>query len=350
MAITRTAWTDDDGSGTTGTIINNAEKTTIYNQIDAAIDGADATTRSVAKGGTGATTLTAHGVVIGNGASAVAVTAVGATGTVLRGVTGADPAYGAVVLTTDVSGILPTANGGVAAGTSNPTTTGTETALAIPTGRGDLAIFMNNASLLTVQGITAGLDGQVLTIFSKGAGQIDFAHQHASGTALGKLTLFATSGLTSLAAGSGVAVFQYDLTLTKWRLVTHEQGAWITPTFSAGNYTSTGTWTVASGDVITQEYHLSGRTLKVNFRIATTTVSGTPASLAIGNGAWGGFTSTSLISVNGSGVNSGAAAEVILSQTTAGGTSIANTQLDAGTWSNATDTTLIQSCLTFQVN
>jgi hypothetical protein len=35
--ITRTPWIDDDGSGTTGTVINNAEKTTLYNQIDAAL-------------------------------------------------------------------------------------------------------------------------------------------------------------------------------------------------------------------------------------------------------------------------------------------------------------------------
>jgi len=34
MAITRTAWTDDDGSGLTGTLINNAEKTSLYDQID----------------------------------------------------------------------------------------------------------------------------------------------------------------------------------------------------------------------------------------------------------------------------------------------------------------------------
>src|SRR4029434_10334756 len=37
MAITRTAMVDDDGSGTTGTIINNAWKTEFYNQIDAAV-------------------------------------------------------------------------------------------------------------------------------------------------------------------------------------------------------------------------------------------------------------------------------------------------------------------------
>jgi hypothetical protein len=34
VTITRTAWIDDDGSGTTGTVINNAEKTLLYNQID----------------------------------------------------------------------------------------------------------------------------------------------------------------------------------------------------------------------------------------------------------------------------------------------------------------------------
>jgi hypothetical protein len=37
MPITRTTWIDDDGSGTVGTIINNAEKTVLYNQIDAAL-------------------------------------------------------------------------------------------------------------------------------------------------------------------------------------------------------------------------------------------------------------------------------------------------------------------------
>jgi hypothetical protein len=35
MAITRTAWTDDDGTGTTGTLINNAAKTTLYDELDA---------------------------------------------------------------------------------------------------------------------------------------------------------------------------------------------------------------------------------------------------------------------------------------------------------------------------
>lgn len=40
MPITRTPMIDDDGSGTTGTIINNAWKTEFYNQIDAVAGGA----------------------------------------------------------------------------------------------------------------------------------------------------------------------------------------------------------------------------------------------------------------------------------------------------------------------
>lgn len=164
-------------------------------------------------------------------------------------------------------------------GVSTITTTGTSTALALPTGTGNLVIVANNATLLTVQGIVAGTDGQQLTIISKGAGQVDFAHLHASGTALGKLKLFATVGLTSLAAGVGVAVFQYDATVTQWRLVNHEQGGWITRTFAAGNYTaSAGTWTVASAG--RDAFWLKGRTLAYSFSAGGTT-SGTPVTVKI---------------------------------------------------------------------
>ena len=37
MPITRSVWTDDDGSGTTGTVLNNAELQKIYNNIDGQI-------------------------------------------------------------------------------------------------------------------------------------------------------------------------------------------------------------------------------------------------------------------------------------------------------------------------
>ena len=48
----------------------------------------------VGNGGTGATTLTDHGVLVGSGAGAITPLAVGATGELLIGATGADPAFG----------------------------------------------------------------------------------------------------------------------------------------------------------------------------------------------------------------------------------------------------------------
>lgn len=85
----------------------------------------------VSSGGTGATTLTNHGVLLGQGTGAIVAVAVGATGTVLRGQTGADPVFGAVVLTTDVTGTLPVANGG----------TGGATAAAAKTALGFMSRF-----------------------------------------------------------------------------------------------------------------------------------------------------------------------------------------------------------------
>ena len=69
---------------------------------DADIDGTLTllTGLTVPNGGTGATTLTTHGVLIGEGASAVAVTAVGTTGQVLTGVSGADPTFQALPAST----------------------------------------------------------------------------------------------------------------------------------------------------------------------------------------------------------------------------------------------------------
>jgi hypothetical protein len=55
------------------------------------------TTLPVGSGGTGATSLTANGVILGNGTSAVQVTAAGTTGLVLTGTTGSAPTFQALV-------------------------------------------------------------------------------------------------------------------------------------------------------------------------------------------------------------------------------------------------------------
>lgn len=85
--------------------------------------------------------LTQHALIIGGGAGATPtpLASLGTTATVLHGNASGDPTFGAVVLTTDVSGILPIANGGTGSATlpfqglykngtgSYQTTSGTQT-------------------------------------------------------------------------------------------------------------------------------------------------------------------------------------------------------------------------------
>jgi hypothetical protein len=67
--------------------------------------------------------LTDHAIVLGNAGAKVKPGTLGTTVTVLHGNASGDPTYSAVVLTTDVSGVLPVANGGGLSGTYVPTCT-----------------------------------------------------------------------------------------------------------------------------------------------------------------------------------------------------------------------------------
>jgi len=86
MPLNRTnfnALVDDDHSNTVGTeFTKDIIKIVLLDPIDAELARLD-NTRLVPVGGTGQTTLAAHGVVVGEGAAAVAVVSPGAAGTVL---------------------------------------------------------------------------------------------------------------------------------------------------------------------------------------------------------------------------------------------------------------------------
>lgn len=77
----------------------------------------------VTKGGTGATTNTANGVLLGNGTSAITATVAGTTGQILTGVTGsspifASPAASSITITGDTGGALAGAAFTFAGGTT----------------------------------------------------------------------------------------------------------------------------------------------------------------------------------------------------------------------------------------
>jgi hypothetical protein len=240
--------------------------------------------------------------------------------------------------------------------TNNTTGTGAQTIALTQSGTGDLVLFCNNATLLTVWGVNplgAAVDGQLLTIYSTGAGQVDLLHQSASATASYRLVNIATSGPTSLAPGTGVAVYRYDLTLLRWRLVAHEQGAWITPTFAAGNYTGSAsmTWTVASGNISVNRYKLVGRTLHINWYIASTSVGGTPNAILQmnipgGYTAAGVSTGTNNYNDNGSGYAQGF---TYITGAAATFVSLYKTGFGTSNWSASAGATITGGGLTFEV-
>jgi hypothetical protein len=187
----------------------------------------------------------------------------------------------------DGTGVYSVPASGIATPVLQVTTlTGTQNDFTLTAGCTELRC--NNATLLTITGMSAGFGGQRIQIISVGAGQVEFVPQ-AAGTgsvAANRLANFATVGNTPLAAGSGAATYEYDATLSRWRLVTHDQGAWITPAYSAGDYTAdTGVWTVEAGDVTLCRYLLRGRTLHLLLHLqTTTTTTGTGLSRVIPGG------------------------------------------------------------------
>lgn len=280
MGITRTSWTDDDGSGTTGTIINNAAKTTLYDELDGR--WSEITT----------------------------------------------------------------------------TATGTQNNVSITSSSIECDVLRcNNASDLTITGIakpaSPAKPGKKLVVYSVGAGNVFLAHNSGSSSNGNKLLNAATSGNTPLAAGVGIAIYVYDATVTNgaWRLVSHNQGASITPTFADSHYTGAGTdadWALASGDRTTQNYRLVGRRVFMSFYLVTTSVSNTPASLRMTNAAWGGFTAAETkirlctYSDNGAANTTGHVGVT-------GGTDVLITKQAGGNFANATNTTQAFGDLDFEV-
>lgn len=171
-------------------------------------------------------------------------------------------------------GFTPTQSAGVANTEATSALTGAQPAIN-PAAK---LIRLDNATLLTIQGIAAGEAGQIVTFVSTGAGQVNFEHQSGSATEANRLINTATSGVTPLAPGVGTATYQYDGTAQRWRLVAHDQGDWIDVAFNAADYVGNGsqTWTVAAGDAQIRKYYLRGRILHYHVLINTSTVGGTP--------------------------------------------------------------------------
>lgn len=158
--------------------------------------------------------------------------------------------------------------------------TGTQNAFAATSQ----VVRLNNATLLIINGIAAGYDGQEITFYSVGAGDVHFNHSSGSASAGDKLSLWVTVGITPLAAGTGGLTVRYDGTLGVWRLISHTQGNFINIPYASCVFdaNSGAHWTVDSGDLIGLRYHIQGRAMLIQTSISgTTTLTGVGTRLRV---------------------------------------------------------------------
>jgi hypothetical protein len=125
--------------------------------------------------------------------------------------------------------------------------------------------------------------------------------------------------------------------------------AWTSVAYAAGNFTVPGgTWTVDSGDQTTYAYLNCGKTLFIQFGIATASVSGSPSYLEIA--IPGGFTSASGEQYGVHWYQDGAStngAGLIL--VPGSGVKFRLYKVDLSTWANATNTQYTRGCLTIEI-
>lgn len=161
-----------------------------------------------------------------------------------------------------------------------------------------------NATKLTITGMTAGYDGQVVTIMSVGTGEVHFSHQDPGSLAVNRLINVATSTTTPLAPNIGRATYIYDAMTTRWRLTGHDQGAAIAyvATWTALGGSPTLNPSIGNG-TITSSYLLWGKVIDLflQFTFGSTTrfgngywVIGVPAALAGTSPVGTGFITTAL--------------------------------------------------------
>ena len=136
-------------------------------------------------------------------------------------------------------------------------------------------IQWGGAADLILTGFAGGTTpGQLVTINNRSGNRlISCAHLNPSSTQ--QLQHFVSSAPTPIGI-NGSATYYFNGTY--WLLIAHEQGGWITPVYSAGDYLTAG-WTVSAASVSLRAYVLHGKTLTMNCYLAVTGLSGASGSV-----------------------------------------------------------------------
>lgn len=278
-------------------------------------------TATVAQGGTGLTAgtsggvlgytasgtlassvaLTANALVLGGGAGATPapMASLGTTTTVLHGNAAGAPTFGAVALTTDVSGTLPVANGGTGNTALAALTKSDDTNVTMTLGGSPTTALVNAASL------TLGWTG-TLAVSRGGIGVGTLAANGVllgNGTSAVSVTAVGTAG--QILAGNtaaaptwqGVSAVIDNLGSTQGQILYRNGSAWVPlAPGTSGQVLQTGgaganpSWTSVGGTGTVTSVDASGGTTGMSFTGGPVTTSGTltlAGTLAVANGGTG---------------------------------------------------------------
>jgi hypothetical protein len=168
-------------------------------------------TITVPYGGTGDTTLTAHGVMLGEGTSNVSVTAAGAVGTVLIGQgSSADPIFSA---TPTVTNITVSGEAALTLGTDY-TAVGTQSDVNLGAVS---SVRYNGSAIATFEGLVAGTSGQILYLHNASNSTLTLSNQSGSESTLANRIITGT-GQDLPVPGNTSVTLQYDGTGSRWRV------------------------------------------------------------------------------------------------------------------------------------
>lgn len=228
------------------------------------------TVLDVPHGGTGRATLTNHGVLVGAGTSAITQLSVGATGTVLAGSTGADPAFTASPSVTTLT-----------ATTVNATTFDTNVAAAGVTLAG---------TTLAADGTDADID---INITPKGTGAVNLSEVNITGgliddTAIGDNTP-SQGAFTNLVVTTSYTQNAGDMIITDGDISLSTAGNKLI--IATGANASVGTSAAMTAGAVTVATTASSATAKIFYARATT--GGTTGDISITAQDGTGFTLTS---------------------------------------------------------
>lgn len=129
-------------------------------------------------------------------------------------------------------------------------------------------------------------------------------------------------------------------------------GEWITPSFSALNFSANGTmtWTVAAGDVTTYQYTIIGKMMTVNFHIVTSTIGGavnTSLQIAIPSGRVAATSAQNPLAYI---VDNGVAIVTGMARVAAAGTVIfLEKTAPAANWTASADNAEVRGQITFEI-